>query len=381
MTEQILSMIQKAGYLIRELNEKFYFYVDIETIISWTVIFLMYLLYKLVSRYFRDTQLDALELIKLLAIYLLILSAIMASYVDITVIMNRANPEYSFFMITIGALAIVIILAWASRDPAKNKRWILGALYVPILLLMITNGRILEERFDTITSLMPRSDIQFLGLPGEVKQLRVGGVVPPRHVAHLEQIITSHQAVRDSAVVGRSDHDGLVKPYAYVILEKNVSGSKELKADIKKYVSDRIERNWIPPHLAPSYVDFIERDQLPRTQYQQVRQIINQHPDVSDSSVIGRRDESAAYVVLKGGAAPSKSKKREIRRFVYEKIRENNKLSPFLTPQWIEFIDNEQVPRDKSGQIKRFILQKRAKNWSEVFPNPPDPFDENSSAG
>jgi len=185
MTEQILSMIQKAGYLIRELNEKFYFYVDIETIISWTVIFLMYLLYKLVSRYFRDTQLDALELIKLLAFYLLILAAIMASYVDITVIMNRANPEYSFFMITLGALAIVIILAWASRDPAKNKRWILGALYVPILLLMITNGRILEERFDTITSLMPRSDIEFLGLPGEVKQLRVGGVVPPRHVAHL----------------------------------------------------------------------------------------------------------------------------------------------------------------------------------------------------
>ncbi len=367
--DQLLNLIDRAGYYIRELNEKFYFYVDIETIIPWAVVFLLYLLYRLVSGYFRDRKLDSLELVKLLAIYLLILLVVMASYVDINVILHRANPEYSFFIITAAAIGIVLIMAWASRDPVAKKWWILGALFTPIILLMLTNGRILEERFDWFKSLMPRSDLGFLDLPGEVKVLRVGGLVGPDQVENLEQIITSHRSVYEAAVVGHRDEDNLVKPYAFVVLQPRVTGTNDLENSILAYVADKIARNWISPQMAPYWIDFVSVDKLPAEQYPRISKIMNDHPSVAASSVVGRRDEAIAYVVLKEGYPPSKARKQEILRFVYQRIRENNTMSPYLQPRWVKFIEKEDIPRNRAGKIKRHTLQKRVKNWSDVFPD------------
>lgn len=372
MADQMMGLVQRTGDLIGEINEKFYFYLDIETFIPWLIVFLLYVLYKFVSAYFEDKQLDSLELIKLLGIYFLILFITIASYVDIRRIGAGDNPEYSFFMLITAMAIIVVILAWASRDPNSQKRWILGALFVPILLLMLTNGRILEDRLNAIYGIFPRSDLSFINLYGEVKALRLGGYISADQVKNLEEIISSHRAVYESAIVGYRDEDNLVKPYAFVLLESKVTGTKILKKDILKHVENRIQENWIPPNVVPAYMDFVPRERLPKTQYPKIGRMMDGHPAVAISSVVGQRDEAIAYVVLNEGYSDTSNLKREILNFVYNIIRNNNKMSPYLIPRWIDFIDKEKVPRDKNGEIRRHILQKRVKNWSNVFPQRPE---------
>jgi benzoate-CoA ligase len=68
--------------------------------------------------------------------------------------------------------------------------------------------------------------------------LRVGGKwLAPQEV---ENTLSQHAAVAESAVVGYQDKDELIKPYAFVVLNTGVSPSENLKEDIKLFVKDRI---------------------------------------------------------------------------------------------------------------------------------------------
>lgn len=389
MITQLLSMIERIGQFIRKLNETFYFYVDIETSISWAVIILLYLLYKLIDYYFKDHKMTSDELVKLLAIYMLILTAIMTSYTDFGAILERANPEYSFFIITVTMLVLVIILAWggATENAAAKKRWMLIALYTPILLLMLSNGDILEQRTDALKGLLPRTNLTFINLPGEMETLEIGGEVSPEQVQRIEKMINDMKAVSESAIVGYEDTDRLIKPYALVVLESGYLRSKDLKEDIKEHVAEGIDESRITPEMYPYYIEFIDRSRLPKPGagaiYQKrMEQILNDHPAVYKSAVVtepdGKEKRSVAYVALEDGYSGSRQLGRELMDHILDGIKRYNSLSQYMRPEWVSFADRQELPRTSSGAIDHRKLQKMVKNWSKVFPGAPssNPFEK-----
>ncbi len=74
----------------------------------------------------------------------------------------------------------------------------------------------------------------------------------------IENILVSHKAVLECAVVGNPDEDKLVKPKAYVVLKEGYKPSSELKKELQKFVIDRAA-----PYKHPRWIEFI--DGLPRT--------------------------------------------------------------------------------------------------------------------
>lgn len=389
MIEQVLSVIERIGQFIRKLNETFYFYVDIETSISWAVIILLYLLYKLLQNYFKDAKMTSDELVKLLAIYMLILLAIMTSYTDFGAILERANPEHSFFIITMTVLVLVIILAWggATQNADTKKRWMLAALYTPIILLMLSNGKILEQRLDSLKGLLPRTNLAFINLPGEMETLEIGGKVSPEQVLRIEKMISDHKAVNESAVVGYKDADGLIKPYGLAVLNAGYQRSEDLKQEIMDHVGQRIDESRISKDMYPYYIEFIDRNRLPKPGSGTIHQrrmeaILNEHPAVYSSAVVREKEGSkkllVAYVSLEDGYAGSRNLGRELMDHILEGVKRYNSLSQYMRPRWISFADRQELPRTSSGAIDHRKLQKMVKNWSKVFPGSPatNPFEK-----
>jgi acyl-coenzyme A synthetase/AMP-(fatty) acid ligase len=61
--------------------------------------------------------------------------------------------------------------------------------------------------------------------------LKVGGIwVSPVEV---ENVLVEHPAVLEAGVVGKEDHDKLIKPLAYVVLAPGHSGSAELGKELQ----------------------------------------------------------------------------------------------------------------------------------------------------
>jgi len=83
--------------------------------------------------------------------------------------------------------------------------------------------------------------------------LKVGGKwLSPQEV---ENCLLQHDAVREVAVVGVVDTNGLTKPHAYVVPTRDDAGLEE---ELKRFVAERLE-----PYKHPRRVVFLER--LPRT--------------------------------------------------------------------------------------------------------------------
>ncbi|MDH3634044.1 MAG: benzoate-CoA ligase family protein [Gammaproteobacteria bacterium] len=83
--------------------------------------------------------------------------------------------------------------------------------------------------------------------------LRVSGMyVSPFEV---EATLVEHPAVLESAVIGKTDADGLVKTKAFVVLAEDQQASAE---DLQAFVKDRLA-----PHKYPRYIEFV--DELPKT--------------------------------------------------------------------------------------------------------------------
>lgn len=388
-----MKYIQAAGDFLSQLNNKFYFHLDIDTVISWGIIVLMYILYKVLNRYFKDdNQLDSFELLKLVGMYMLILAVIMASYVDIASIEKQPDGKNAFVVITIIVLGIVVLLSWASREKpsaqqnlyftkVSHRNLILIALYTPIVLLMLTNGRILEQRLDSLKNLLPRSEIAFLDIPGEITQLIVGGIISNEQRQKLEEITNTHEDVSESAVVAFRDGDGLIKPLFFVVLRSGAKASDGLKEDIKSYIANKIDEKWIPEGMYTQDLQFVDQTYLSKLgagskQQLEVRKIINEHRLVKDSRVIGPPEKPIAYVVLKkefqkADSDTQRDMAREIIEFVYNRIMESSRVSDYLKPRWVEFVDRDRIPRQEDGSINHNILQKKIKNWTDLFPASP----------
>jgi acyl-coenzyme A synthetase/AMP-(fatty) acid ligase len=86
--------------------------------------------------------------------------------------------------------------------------------------------------------------------------LKVGGIyVSPFEV---EAALVSHPAVLEAAVVGSQDHDGLIKPKAYVVVKEGQVADAALGETLKAYVRDRLAA-----YKYPRWIEFVP--ELPKT--------------------------------------------------------------------------------------------------------------------
>jgi benzoate-CoA ligase len=86
--------------------------------------------------------------------------------------------------------------------------------------------------------------------------LKVGGMwVSP---AELEHTLLEHHAVLACGVVGRPDHDDLVKPLAYIVAREGIEPTPELAAEIQQFARSRVAE-----YKRPRWVEFVEA--LPTT--------------------------------------------------------------------------------------------------------------------
>lgn len=74
----------------------------------------------------------------------------------------------------------------------------------------------------------------------------------------VENILISHEAVLECAVVGCPDEEKLVKPKAFVVIKGGYEPSSVLKEELKKFVIERAA-----PYKHPRWIEFV--DSLPRT--------------------------------------------------------------------------------------------------------------------
>jgi benzoate-CoA ligase len=86
--------------------------------------------------------------------------------------------------------------------------------------------------------------------------LKVGGIwVSPVEV---ENALVEHPAVLECGVIGREDHDGLVKPMAFVVLSASTAGTPDLARELQEFVRDRLAE-----YKRPRWIEFLA--ELPRT--------------------------------------------------------------------------------------------------------------------
>ena len=86
--------------------------------------------------------------------------------------------------------------------------------------------------------------------------MKVGGLwVSP---IEIENTLMEHASVLEATVVGQPDHDGLLKPKAYVLLKSEFTASDQLKDELQSLVKSKLA-----PYKYPRWVDFV--DELPKT--------------------------------------------------------------------------------------------------------------------
>jgi len=103
--------------------------------------------------------------------------------------------------------------------------------------------------------------------------LKVGGLwVSPVEV---ENALVAHSAVLECGVVGREDHDTLVKPMAFVVLREGVVGTPELAKELQQFVRERLAE-----YKRPRWVEFLT--ELPKTATGKIQRFKLRARDVSD---------------------------------------------------------------------------------------------------
>ena len=94
----------------------------------------------------------------------------------------------------------------------------------------------------------------FAGRSGDLFKVS-GSYVSPMEV---ESALAAHPAVQESAVVGREDGDGLLRPAAYVVLNSEYAADDALVRQLQEWVGERLGN-----FKRPRWVEFVE--ELPKT--------------------------------------------------------------------------------------------------------------------
>ena len=74
----------------------------------------------------------------------------------------------------------------------------------------------------------------------------------------VEAALIAYPAVLEAAVVGAEDNDGLVKPYAFVVLQADQPASEAMREMLKQHVKTTLQ-----PHKYPRWISFVA--ELPKT--------------------------------------------------------------------------------------------------------------------
>ena len=86
--------------------------------------------------------------------------------------------------------------------------------------------------------------------------MKVGGLwVSP---IEIENTLMEHPAVLESAVIGDTDADGLLKPKAFVLLKSEFQPKPELRLELQNHVKSKLA-----PYKYPRWIEFVE--ELPKT--------------------------------------------------------------------------------------------------------------------
>ena len=103
---------------------------------------------------------------------------------------------------------------------------------------------------------LQRPDGRYVHAGRNDDMLKVSGLyVSPTEV---ESVLIAHPAVLDAAVVGKEDHNQLVKPAAFVVLKPGHAPSRELLEQLQQHV-----KSHLAPHKYPRWIEFA--NELPKT--------------------------------------------------------------------------------------------------------------------
>ena len=87
------------------------------------------------------------------------------------------------------------------------------------------------------------------------EMLKVSGIyVSPTEI---ENCLLEHSAVRECAVIGAADEQGLVKPKAFIVLAEGIEATDELERELKEFVKGNLA-----PYKYPRWIEF--RSDLPK---------------------------------------------------------------------------------------------------------------------
>ncbi|MFU8770069.1 MAG: AMP-binding enzyme, partial [Desulfotignum sp.] len=119
-----------------------------------------------------------------------------------------------------------------------------------------TKEAMLGEWFNTDDKFFMDQEGFFYYVGRSNDMLKVGGIwVSPIEV---EACLIGHPAVLECAVVPGRDDENLVKPSAYIVLNKGFEESPELEKEIKSYVKKELAH-----YKFPRWINFVE--ELPKT--------------------------------------------------------------------------------------------------------------------
>ncbi len=272
----IIDFIQQVGFIIKEINEVIHFPVTLETDLCWGTIVLMIILFFAVSGSLHpDKKLSSGDLIKLALIYIFVLGIVVASYADLGKFLNnlsepKRDRSHTLFSIIVMWVLITIfvtgLLGDSKGNPGKIK-WIVGAMYLPIIILMMTNGKIMEGDFRIMDMISARFKIPFKTSSSPpvkkgVKKEKVRFCCSWLDPEELETLVNLHPKVADSATIVRKDTDGIIKPHVFVE-PVDIEDAQRLERDILKFLRKEFKKEAIEPYKFPRWIEFVTA--IPKT--------------------------------------------------------------------------------------------------------------------
>lgn len=145
-----------------------------------------------------------------------------------------------------------------SKSNVPGILWVHGDTYLPEYLnnTVATKERFIDGWFKT-NDIFSRDDHGYFYYHGRANDLiKCGGLwIYP---ARIENILNQHPAVNESVVVGKEQANGLLRPVAFVVLNKSYKANSDVINDLKIFCKAKCS-SWEYPH----FIEFIS--DIPKT--------------------------------------------------------------------------------------------------------------------
>lgn len=388
MIDQLAVLFNKLALPIQQLNAFMYYPIRIDTTLPLLILLMFPFLYFLIHAFYADKKLTGFEFLILMAVYSFCLGYTLLTYVDMARLMESINPgslvDIIMLILSVAVVfVLVVISAYVGEKEYKEdekkkvmvrKVLIFTILSLPMLLLILTNGRILEKREKSLLALFPKSSYfdDFVPVFEETGNLVLGGVLEEEDIIRVENILKKYKLVNEAAVIGRQDVDGLVKIMALVELkigleEVNKLNQSEHSKDklirrLKDHFADELEEYQIPEDEFPKDIKFIsakKMEDIEGRRLWQAERVLKTHPGVKDCIVVRMRSGSmripVAFAVMKNKSDENPVTRLQLFRYL---LHMNNLSECYLFPKWFQFMGPNQIPKDKDNKVDRIGIQR-----------------------